>query len=415
MFRRIESIADVVAWHLCAGCGACAYACPNGAVSLVNDPADGIRPTVDPAACEACGTCLAGCPGYGVDATQPGPRMAEHEFGNVLEIWQGYATDSDIRFHGASGGVMSALALYALECAGMGAVTHTGARAGHPWLNETRQSHTRSDLLACAGSRYAPASPCDGLGAMETNDTPGVFIGKPCDAAAVMCLCEEHQPLAERVGLVMTHFCAGTPNSQGTLELLEMVGLRPRELTALRYRGDGWPGGFHGVTENAEASMPYPEAWDQLYKHVPWRCRLCCDGLGRVSDIACGDAWQAFDQSGNPGLSLVLVRTERGRDLVRGAMAGHYVHLEAIDAGAVLEAQKNLLKKRRQTFGRLLAMKLLFIPTPRFVGFDLWAAWNSLPLRERIASITGTLKRLVKRGHWRRGETGPIDIPETGL
>ena len=46
---------------------------------------------------------------------------------------------------------------------------------------EGRASRTRAELLAATGSRYAPASPCDGLKMIEDAPGPCVFIGKPCD------------------------------------------------------------------------------------------------------------------------------------------------------------------------------------------------------------------------------------------
>jgi len=36
MKKKIENIKNVAAWRLCMGCGACVYACPNKAVSLVD-------------------------------------------------------------------------------------------------------------------------------------------------------------------------------------------------------------------------------------------------------------------------------------------------------------------------------------------------------------------------------------------
>ena len=38
-------------------------------------------------------------------------------------------------------------------------------------------------------------------------------------------------------------------------------------------------------------------------------------------------------------------------------------------------AQTSLLQRRRELYGRLLAMKLLFIPTPRLVNFSLLRSW----------------------------------------
>jgi coenzyme F420 hydrogenase subunit beta len=75
------------------------------------------------------------------------------------------------------------LALFAVERGGMYGVLHTAARDDVPYLNRTVMSRSRIDMLARTGSRYAPASPCDGLQAIEDAPAGCVFIGKPCDVA----------------------------------------------------------------------------------------------------------------------------------------------------------------------------------------------------------------------------------------
>jgi coenzyme F420 hydrogenase subunit beta len=408
MLRRIRNLQDVVNWGLCTGCGACAYACDKHAVSLVNVQSVGIRPTFAND-CGSCISCLSFCPGYSVDSqlatAVAGSSRTDEEFGSALEIWEGYASDAEIRYQGSSGGVLSALALYCLEREEMGFVLHTAADEAKPWLNKTVQSRTRAELLSRAGSRYAPASPCDALATIEGSASACVFIGKPCDTTAVMALARQRPALNQRLGLVLTFFCAGTPSTDGTVDLLQRVDVKRREVEQLRYRGDGWPGGFEVTSNQGQQKdfIPYDQAWGVLTKYVPLRCHLCPDGLGRVADISCGDAWEQHDPTvKNPGVSIILVRTERGRHILRRAAEAGYVHLTASTAESVFAAQPNLLSRRRELFGRLLALKVFLIPIPKFRNFSVFRSWLRLPLSRKLRTIAGTLRRTVPRGWWKR-------------
>lgn len=446
---RIKNLSDVVDWGLCVGCGACAYACdktggigggedgtsvgPSGGLELHNFPAIGIRPQFEAASCAECSDCLSYCPGYTVDANlevgEAKTSEADHEFGPVLEIWQGHAADPAIRHRASSGGLLTALSLYCLEREGMEFVLHSGADPEKPLQNKTIQSRGREDLMAAAGSRYAPASPCDGLGAIEKMDGKAVFIGKPCDTTAVGALRRERPELDKSLGLVLSFFCAGAPSAQGTVDLIESLGYDPGETQEVQYRGEGWPGRFRVTTREGqgERTYSYEEAWGRLSRYRSFRCHLCPDGLGRVSDIACGDAWHEYagDAEAGSGLSLALVRTERGRRILEGAREAGYVELKRVGAGEVLKAQENLLARRRVIFGRLAAMRTLGVPIPKFVGFSLFRGWMGEPVMSRIRSYGGTLRRVIKRGLWRRAplevgtgaklwEDGPGDRPEAG-
>jgi coenzyme F420 hydrogenase subunit beta len=407
--RRIATLKDVVDWGLCTGCGACYYACSRQGIFLVNIESVGIRPRFDSSACAGCTDCLSICPGNSVDgdlATGHDLNGAEAHpaVGPALEVWEGYAGDPEIRFQGSSGGVLSALALYCLECEDMEFVLHTGVDEAKPWANRTVQSRNRSELLARTGSRYAPASPCDALGLIEKSPRPCVFVGKPCDTAAVTMLRNQRPELDRNLGLVLTFFCAGTPSTQGTLDLVKGLDVPLQEVTSVRYRGEGWPGtfkvGFQGGAQ--ERSFSYQESWGRLAGYRPLRCHLCPDGLGRVADICCGDAWERLDNGRDAGRSIVVVRTLRGQEILRRAIAAKYVDLEPVGPSAVLAAQPNQIQRHRELWSRLLGMRLLFVPVPRFVGFSLSNTWRELSFRRKVRITLGTIRRVALRGLWRR-------------
>ncbi len=402
MSPALRNLEQVVAWRLCIGCGTCAAACPQGGVQLQDLPDEGIRPRF--AAGTGCRERLSVCPGATVEAPAAPEDEAGRELGAILEIWEGYAVDPEIRFQASSGGLLTALSLFCLQEADMEFVLQAGMDPQQPWRNATHASRGRADLLAHTGSRYATSSPCEGLPWIEHSEGQCLLVAKPCDVAGAALLRRENPALDRRIGLVLTFFCAGTPSTRGTLDLLRELGVDPGELSGLRYRGLGWPGGFRpALRDGGSRFLGYQESWGRLTAYRPLRCHLCPDGLGRLADISCGDAWHRHGGPGDsdPGRSLVLVRTPLGRRILAEAAAAGYVRLEPSGAPEVLRAQADLLQRRRQLHGRLLAFRLLGLPVPRYRGFALRSSWRRLPAGERFRVVAGTLRRILRRGWWR--------------
>jgi coenzyme F420 hydrogenase subunit beta len=408
MKRRIRTIADVAKWRLCCGCGVCVLACPNGAVRLIDIEDQGLRPSVDPAKCQQCGRCLHVCPGLGLEAGAPSseaiPELIEH-WGPVLEVWEGYATDPQIRFQASSGGAATAISLFCIEKRGFGGVLHIGPKASEPLTNVAGISRSREQLLARAGSRYAPAAPGAGLAMLEPSVAPYVFVGKPCDVAAVHKWRHSEFGEPKLIGLAISIFCAGTPSTRGTKKILETLGTTVGEVAEFRYRGCGWPGEAAAKLKepaDQERRMSYAKAWGEILTgYVCLRCRLCPDSTGQLADLSCGDPWYRQPDGADPGRSLVLVRTERGREVLREAVQAGYLQLQRVEAVTLPASQPSLLEKKRQLWGRLAAMRIMGIPVPRYAGFPLLRNWMQLPFIQKGRSLLGTARRVVVRRLYR--------------
>lgn len=411
---KIKHLTDVVDWRLCIGCGACSYICPDDRVRLVDFVAEGIRPTLTAGDCKDCTDCLKVCPGVQTDFTPlaktthnrpkdvPTTKTDFNEnWGQVLEVWEGHASDPEIRFKGSSGGVLTALAAYCVEQAGMAGVLHTGQDPMEPVLNRTRLSSTRADLLATSGSRYAPASVCNGLKLVEQSQAPCAIIGQPSEIAAVANARRLKPALDSKIGLTMSFFCAGSPPTRATTTLLKKNGVEPASVADLRYRGMGWPGHFAPTRqgENKPAfKQTYSESWAFLQSFRPWSVQLWPDGSGELADISCGDPWYSQPDGVNPGSSLILVRTEQGRKIIQGAIAAGYVQLTSAEAWKVDGSQAGLWQKKGSVWGRQLAMRLLGLPVTKYASANLFACWKRLDFSSKSRSTFGTVRRILSRG-----------------
>ena len=402
--RKLRHVEDVVALRLCLGCGACRYIAPEE-VELVDVPEEGIRPRVKNPHSRQSGAALDVCPVVRCDY---GNGLARDEFskkwGPVLELWEGYAGDPQIRFEGSSGGVLTALAAYCLERLGMSGVLHIGQDAENPLRNRAFFSRSRAELMHRTGSRYAPASVCDHLEWVETAPAPAVIIGRPVEIAAVRNAIRLRPLLGEKVGLMLSFFCAESPSLQGTIALLEHLGVRPETVGTIRYRGRGWPGCFTVIRKGESepcCAVSYRQAWGFLQAYRPWGTHLWPDGTGELADISCGDPWYEEPDGINPGFSLVIVRTERGREILHGAMAAGYLELKPAESWKLAKAQGGLLQKKGAVWGRRLAMRIFGLPVTEFRGLDLFHCWLLLSWKDKIRSIIGTIRRMVYRGYYR--------------
>jgi len=337
-------------------------------------------------------------------------------WGPVLEVWEGYATDPEIRYKGSSGGVATALALYCLEKKEASGVLHIGTHPEAPLQNIAVFSKSREELLACTGSRYSPAAPCERIDWIQEGSDSCVFIGKPCDVVALRKSQVQNEQLNNKIHLAISIFCAGTPATEGTYNILNKLNLKTDQVDELRYRGCGWPGmtsvKIKGVN-NQIKHLSYKESWgDILSKYTQFRCRLCPDSTGEFADISCGDPWYRKAEPDDKGWSLVLARTERGREILQKAIKEGYLKLERVDPVAVPRSQQALLARRRHLWGRLLVLRTMCVPIPQYTGFSLFKNWLELSTIEKLRSFGGTFRRLIMRGWFRPLNPADSNMPQ---
>ncbi|MGD9811725.1 MAG: Coenzyme F420 hydrogenase/dehydrogenase, beta subunit C-terminal domain [Sphingobium sp.] len=325
-------------------------------------------------------------------------------WGPAHRIMTGHSTDPDIRFCGSSGGAVSALAFHAITSGLVDHVLQISADPDKPTRNVLRWANTREQIVLGAGSRYAPSSPLEQID--KALEQPGkfAFVGKPCDVSALRQLGKTDPRVNEKVPLMLSFFCAGTPALDGADRIVRAMGLDPENLVYFRYRGQGWPGLTRAVTRDGSVGeMRYAESWGgHLSRQVQFRCKICPDAVGGVADIACADAWYG-DERGFPsfeevdGRSLIMSRTSVGEALLSDAIAKGAIEAAALDIGEIGKMQPAQARRKEALRARLAACTARGMPRPQMDGLAIAEAAQKLSIRMQLKEFLGTWRRAGRR------------------
>ena len=358
---------------LCIGCGLCASVAGPGAIEMVETPEGALRPLAGPALTaetvsriyQLCpGTHLEGLPG---DLAGPGTQT-DPVWGPLAGLLEAHAGDPEIRYKAATGGVLSALSLFLLESGRVDFILHARASSSRPSFGEYHISRGRAGVLEGAGSRYGPTATLAAIEEVLALGEPFAFVGTPCDVTALRNLARQDARVDQLCQMMMAPVCGGFMETPALAKRLSGFGVDYEKLTALRYRGHGCPGPTRMEEEGGRVTeKSYLDFWgeDDSQWSLPWRCKICADGIGEAADIAASDVWpggspsreQAENHDLDPGSNAVLARSARGRALVEAALAaGALVSLGERSARDLDLWQPHQVKKKRAIWARYQGM-----------------------------------------------------------
>jgi coenzyme F420 hydrogenase subunit beta len=363
---RHSTIEWVVKHKLCTGCGVCVGACPYDAIDMVMDESQGCyAPQVHPDNCKHCRLCYEVCPGHSVDFDKlskslMGDIPGDVALGRYLACYVGHANDAAIRYNGASGGLVTGLLVFALEQGLIDGALVTRMRPGKPLIPEPFIAKTKQEILSAAGSKYCPVPAGAALKTILESKGRFAVVGLPCHIQGIRKAEQEIIELQDRIRYRISIACSFNYSFYGTWRFIESLGIRPQEVCELQYRGRGWPGSMLlRAKDGSETTVPLAEYYRQLSPYSLWRCMLCSDMLGELSDLTCGDAWlPELVQTDKVGSSFVIARTPESEELLEVAASSEAVELSELDAGALLASQGHALFKKRKLKARMRLARL---------------------------------------------------------
>jgi coenzyme F420 hydrogenase subunit beta len=367
-----KAISKVVENGLCTGCGTCVGICPVDAIEMVIERKKGIYiPQLDEEKCNQCGLCFEVCPGHGADFKQLnlgifGKEPDDVLLGNYINCYVGHATDYDIRYNSASGGLVTALLIFALEQGMIDGALVTRVEKDKPLEPEPFIARTNDEIIEAAKSKYCPVPANIALKEILQRNGKFAVVGLPCHIHGVRKAETVSKGLKERVAFHFGIFCSQMDSFKSTQFLLTKLGIERRAVASIRYCGAGWPGEVKIRLRNGdEKTIPPTSAlWASCHCSLlfsPARCLLCNDVTNELADISFGDAWlpeiMATEQEGK---SIVIARSAQGEALLHRASSGGIIELQDVDAGDVIRSQKRFLHFKKIDLEGRIQLRGLF-------------------------------------------------------
>lgn len=353
-FQELEK--EVIACNLCTGCGTCIGICPTGTL-------DYERETVidKKGKCIACGMCSRVCPGKNFSWQEWSQKVYKREYDpkNIFGMYQGifnvHAHDSNIRHEAASGGAVTQLLIDMLEHHQIGGAVVTRSKKNIPYEFEAHIATTREEILEAAQSKYMIIPTNRILKKIKEQKEKVAFAGLPCQVQGMRKAMEADADFKKKIVVLISIFCGFNMQPAATDYLISKSGINKEAVTKLQYRKKlGKETGFYVEGSNGKSFFVNKHGYTFLnLMFSPKRCWKCYDYSGEFADIAVGDAWDK-----GQGWSRVIVRTDKGKDLLEQSVCGGTLLCEKADTDKILHTQNQVISyKKKQISIRKKFMK----------------------------------------------------------
>lgn len=320
----MNTVCDV---NMCTGCMACVQKCPRSAIS-VKDELMYYNALIDAEKCINCNLCHSVC-----------PQNTPVEFRKTIKMWQGWSNSNEIRTNGSSGGVATAIS--------KAFVKNGGIVCSCCFSNGEFVFETAKDLLEVnkfRGSKYVKSNPKNAYKQIELHLNEGykvLFIGLPCQVAGVLNYVKnEKKKNLYTIDLI----CHGTPSPVLLNKYLEEKRIDVAKCDSITFRDKS----IFQVNYNVNTigikgtSDCYSIAFLNSIFYTE-NCYYCSYARkNRISDITLGDSWgsQLSMEQRVKGISLMLVQTENGKDLLEASD----IHLDEVNVNIAYDNNQQLVR-----------------------------------------------------------------------
>ena len=340
---------------MCKACGLCAGICPQNALTMEKNEHQEYYPTLDFNKCTACGLCLSICIGRRII-----PLKKQYPLGEFKKIYLGHSKNREIRLKGSSGGVVTTLIAWGLKIGIFSQALILG------YKNNSIQpvpilTKDPDEVLFNYGSKYISYPLCNQY---KEIDEKTAVTALPCHTAAL-------KGISKDKSFIFGLFCSKRITSNAIQYVCKQEKSDFSKISGIDFRSGKWPGRLSCQTPEKKISInmnrSYWTAAYNSYFFTPPGCLFCNDYFCDKADISFGDPWIKSYMQGSSGDTIIIVRSNRGEELITSAIDNGVICAEKIDPEKVIDGHiQGIYNKRAAIRIRLKLFKLFNLPVPTF-------------------------------------------------
>lgn len=392
--NNTHNITYTLTSSLCTGCGICQGACPSHAIHMVVRKGRFI-PQIDTSLCKnskGCHRCYDACAGLGINLMQIAKgdlyfNDTKHDdyIGNYISCHTGYSTDEYIRYHSASGGMVSQMLIWLLGKGYIQGAVVTKFDPDNELLVNSFVATTKDDILEAKSSKYSPVTLNTAIQEIKKREGKYVIVGLPCHIQGFRKYEQLDKSFKEKIFGYFGIYCSCGRSFYLTEYAFRERRIDKNRLTYFAYRDEGClgsmvvrqrPTGIRIANSNSETCL-YKE--DEVYKDrfqnyyhplrtffVPQRCHFCIDHYAELADVSFGDIHVMPYKEDKIGISSWVIRNEMFCALFDDAKKDGAIVMDDLDVPVLKASQKVAFHKKKRSATYFKIHRLFGLKVPKY-------------------------------------------------
>ncbi|MHA2062474.1 MAG: Coenzyme F420 hydrogenase/dehydrogenase, beta subunit C-terminal domain, partial [Candidatus Sifarchaeia archaeon] len=346
-----QSVQNILATRLCTFCGKCISICPVNALSSSDD-----GPILDEEVCIHCSLCFENCPrtflpigllkGYILGKIIKPDHLKEEPIGPYKKCVMAQCTDDAIKAVKQDGGVVTSLVASLLERGEIDGAVVVGLE-DDPWKPKPRIVRNITELLKCAGTKYAMSPSLSMLDSVKQAECEKIcVVGTPCMLQALrkyqVYYGETFKDIFGEIVAVLGLFCMESFPYEGLKKIADKGGVQLSDVKKTDINKGKF---FLHMRKGDPIELPIAE----VAEFAREACHYCIDLTSELADISVGSIGAAS------GWSTAIVRTNTGEKIFENAVKDGYLKIN--EKPINIELVEKLSKRKRNRNAKAVIKK----------------------------------------------------------